>query len=80
MSNLYVSRQNELANSFERMGQQYDLQIWKQIDDYVNKYGAHYELEYIFGTRGDGHIMYGNKKQDQTTDVIKFINEKYEGH
>lgn len=80
LASLYANRQNEFSGEIERIGEQYDLQIWKQINEYVKSYGDYNSIEYIFGTRGNGNIMYGNEVCNKTKDVIKYLNDKYAGH
>lgn len=57
----------------------YDAQIWGQINQYVKEYGEKKKYKYIYGMNGNGSFMYSNEGDNITKDVIKYINEKYEG-
>lgn len=59
--------------------QQYDSQVWKQINQYVKEFGLQQGYDYILGNAESGSLMYTSSKNDITNDVLKFINKKYEG-
>ena len=52
--------------------------VWQQINQYVKEYGAENELDYIYGTGGDGTIMYARPANDRTQQILEYINQRYE--
>lgn len=57
----------------------YTQQIWNQINQYVSDFGAENSFDYIFGAEGGGSVMYGKKEKDLTTQIVDYINTKYNG-
>jgi outer membrane protein len=75
----YQDKQEEFAQQNEAMSHRYDEQIWTRINQYVEEYGDRYRYTYIYGLTGDGSIMYAQKGNDITAEVLKYINDSYEG-
>lgn len=75
----YERLRTELEERLQTQKQQYIEDIWKQINKHVEEYGAVNGYDYIYGAEGTGALMYADKKDDVTEDVISFINKKYEG-
>jgi outer membrane protein len=75
----YVSMQQKFEEDNTILKQQYNEQIMKQLNEYVTAYGKEQEYTYILGAEGSGTIMFADEAQNVTTEVIKYINEKYKG-
>lgn len=75
----FLAKQNEYNVLNEKMGVKFDNQIWKQINASIKRFGEESNYEIIYGTKGDGVIMYAQKHQDLTTLFLTFLNEDYEG-
>ncbi|MEM7104341.1 MAG: OmpH family outer membrane protein [Bacteroidota bacterium] len=75
----YKQLSQEFEQKYNAQSQEYMTSIWKQINEYVEAYGEEFQYDYIFGAMGNGNLMYGNREKDLTEEVLKFINEKYEG-
>jgi outer membrane protein len=71
-SQKYAQQQQELANK-------YTADIWVRINKHVSNYATEHDYDFIFGAMGDGSLMFGRKSSDVTPEIIKYINEKYEG-
>lgn len=78
-----VNRVNRIYREFEdknkKIEQTYINQVVNQINGYVTEYGAKQHYDLILGANGNGSIMYAAKPQDITDEVLKYINQKYEG-
>jgi outer membrane protein len=75
----YMSEQKEFDEDTERLTEQYNSQVWKQINQFVSDYGKDFGYEYIYGASGDGNLMYADEKKDITKELIEYINQKYKG-
>ncbi len=78
-ASLYGSYQQDYTQEIERLGLQYDDQIWKQINTYVKDFGSHSKYDIILGVKGEGQVMYGAQDLDVTDEMLTYINKKYEG-
>jgi outer membrane protein len=76
----FLMKQKAFTEDNQRASQQYQDEIWKQVNQYVNDYGKENEFAYIFGAEGSGSIMYGNSRHDITEQLKVYINEKYRGN
>lgn len=80
-NDIRVIRLNELSEKLndrsETMAQEYNNRIWTRINQYTREYGAQKGYKYIFGANGAGLLMHADSTANITTDVVKFINERY---
>ena len=74
-----ITRQKEYEEDNQALSEQYDAQIWKQLNQYIKEYGDNKGYDFIMGAQGDGTLMYAGEKNNVTEDVISFINKRYEG-
>ena len=81
---LYVQKQayaqklySELYTKNREMVSSHEVELWKQINQYTGEYGKKNGYKYIFGTSGDGSLMYADSTNNITTDLIQFINQRY---
>lgn len=75
----YNQMQQDYFEQYQEQDQQLAREVWKHINQYVKEFGEQNGYDYIYGTAGDGSLMYGNAKRNITSQVLQFINEKYEG-
>jgi outer membrane protein len=75
----YQDRIDNMAISERQLSDQYTSDIWKVINESVNEFGEREGYDLIFGAVGSGSLMYANKSQDITDEVIQFVNERYKG-
>jgi outer membrane protein len=76
---LYRELQQRFSQQQVAQNQQYSETIWKQINQYTMEFGKQHGYDYIFGATGNGSLMYARDAEDVTKEVLKFINQKYEG-
>jgi outer membrane protein len=73
----------QMKNSFEeensKLSQTYDEQILTQLNQYVKDYGIQEKYDLLFGNDGNGSLMFATDELNKTQDVLKFINQKYNG-
>lgn len=76
---LYLTKQKEFDEDTERLAEQYNEQIWKQINQYTNDFGKKEGYSFVYGAKGDGALMYAQDQYDITKELTEYINEKYKG-
>lgn len=64
---------------FENISNQYTVEIWKQINQYISDYGHANDLDFIYGATGSGNLMFARNAYDITEEVIQYCNKRYEG-
>lgn len=77
--NYYLQKKQMNEEDNLALSQQYDKEILTQLNQYVKDYGKLNKYTYIFGTDGNGSIMYANEKEDISDQIILYINERYKG-
>jgi outer membrane protein len=75
----YELKYQKFEEEEQQLMQQYNEQIWTQINQYVQAYGRKNNYDYIYGTSGEGTLMYASDKREITKEVSNFINSKYNG-
>ena len=61
------------------LSSQYDQQILKQLNQYVQDFGKSQGYSYIFGAEGNGSLMYADDSENITKKVSEYINNRYKG-
>jgi outer membrane protein len=61
------------------LSKKYDEEIITKLNLYVNDFGELYHYNYIFGTGGNGSLMFADQNENLTNKLIDFINMKYKG-
>jgi outer membrane protein len=75
----YLMKKQSFEKEGEYSTQQFNNQIWKQINQYVKDFGDEYHYSYIYGAEGSGGVMYGSADKNITDLVKDYINKKYKG-
>ncbi|PCI97036.1 MAG: hypothetical protein COB15_08715 [Flavobacteriales bacterium] len=76
----FLSNRETFLKENERVTLEFKNQIFTQMNKYIEEYGAENKYDYLFGTTGQGNIMYAQTKNNVTKEVINYINEKYNGN
>jgi outer membrane protein len=76
---LYLQDKKQFQLDDQRVSQDYNAQIWKQINQYVKDYGEEKGYQYIWGADGAGTLMYADKSVDLTDQVSDYVNNKFKG-
>jgi len=77
--NLFRLKQKELDEQTQSQIEEFDKQIWLQLNSYVKEYGNKNGYDCIFGTNGEGNVMYVAPNKDITKDAIEYVNNKFNG-
>lgn len=76
----FITQREQFSKENERVTLEFKNQIFTQMNKYVEEYGKENKYNYLFGTSGQGSIMYAQSKNDITKEVTNYINEKYKGN
>ncbi len=75
----YLQRKEQYEQDSQRLVQEYDKQIWTQLNQYLNDFGQKANYSFVFGANGQGSVMFADAELNLTKEVISYINERYEG-
>lgn len=75
----YIEKEQQFKEDSQRQAEEYDKQIWKQLNQYISQYGKENNYSLILGADGSGHVMYAEEKMNITAEVKEFVNNKYDG-
>lgn len=75
----YLVKKQQFDEDNNTMAQQYDAQIYKQLNQYVQDFGKSKNYTYIYGADGSGNLMYADSENDISDEVLVFVNERYKG-
>lgn len=54
--------------------------VWERLNEYIKEYAEDNHLKIVFGTSGNGNIMYAHDSKDITNQILEYSNKKYEGN
>ncbi len=52
--------------------------VWLRLNTYIDDYCKLHEIKIVFGTNGNGNIMFADETYEITNQILKYCNEKYE--
>lgn len=76
---IYLLKEDQFNRENEEVLRNYNDKVWKQLNQYVEDFGKENGYDYLFGTSGQGNLMYAEEGDNVTEKVITYINEKYKG-
>jgi outer membrane protein len=75
----YLLKEQKLAEDNELLTGQYQEQIWNQLNQYTKEYSNKHDYDLLLGANGSGTLLGAKETIDATEDLIKFVNNRYEG-
>lgn len=75
----YFKKRNEFEQNYQLQTNQYSEKVMKQLNQYLEDYGDENQFDYIMIKQLKSQILYANKENDVTNEVITYINKKYQG-
>jgi outer membrane protein len=76
---LFISKRDELDQFNQTFALGETEKIWNRINSYVKLYSLEKECKIVIGSNSNREVLYANKDIDVTTELINYINKKYEG-
>lgn len=80
LENQLRNEDQQLKKMNERFSNDLGEQVWKRLNQYVEEYGVDKGYKIIFGTQGNGNVMYAETGIDITNEIINYANTNYEGN
>jgi len=77
--NQILAMQNKIKENNNQIREELESQIWKQLNEYIDQYGAYKQLDIVMGNIGNGSLLYNRRELDVTEEMIVFVNKKYKG-
>lgn len=75
----YFQKKKMFEEDNQRASQDYDQQVWKQLNQFVKDYGKQQAYDYLFGAEGSGSLMYAKDAHNITEEVTNYVNQRYSG-
>lgn len=75
----FFKMKSQLEEDNAALSNEYDKQILGQMSQYIIDYGKQKHYDFIYGTEGNGSIMFASEGYNISEEVITFINNKYKG-
>ena len=75
----FFKKKKAMGEDNDQLTKQYDQEIVTQLNQYVKDYGAENGYIYIYGSDGNGSLMYAREEANISKQVIAYINRKYRG-
>jgi len=78
LSYTYNYIKGSMENEFKQSNRDINEQVWKRLNPALDEYGRKHNLHLIIGANGMGSVLYNDEYYDLTSELIKFVNKKYE--
>ena len=75
----FYQKKDVFDSDNQNLSKQLDSEVLSQLNQYVKDFGKEKKYDYIFGTDGNGSIMYATESNDITKEIVEYINLKYKG-
>jgi len=72
-----VSYRQATSDNAAKEDKEVTTQVFKEVIDFLDRYGQQHGYQYILGTTNMGNILYSKKINDITDEALKKLNEEY---
>ena len=66
-----------LYRKTEERNKEVETMIWKRLNPYLVDFGKEKGFLYLYGANGTGNVLYADKSQDVTEELIEYVNKRY---
>ena len=73
----YQEKKVRFDQDNEALAEHYTKEIWTQLNQYIEAYGEEHDVNFLFGSHGQGNLMYARDGSDLTEDVLAYVNLRY---
>ena len=77
--NMANSNYRDLVQVNQQVKFEFEQQIWNQLNAYMLAFAENEKYPLILGTKNEGNVLYMNDKNDITSELLDFVNDKYLG-
>jgi len=71
------ARQQQAGQVLQQENQTLSEALTKKVDSFVADYAKAKGIQLVFGTSGNGTVMYGDDNLNVTNDILDILNENY---
>lgn len=75
----YLLKEKQFQEDNEALAKKYSEQVWQQLNQYIQDYGKSNNYRFVFGTNGQGNLMYANDASNITEEVKEYVNRRFSG-
>ena len=75
----YQMKNQRFQEDNKALIEQYDQQIWNQLNQYMKEYGEKNGYDFIYGASGNGNLIHANEAANITEELSQYANKKYKG-
>ncbi len=79
MQREYFHKQQTIDEDKEKLVEQYEGHIWRQLNQFIRDYSEKENYDYLLGSSGEGTIMGGKASFDLTEEIIVYVNRRFNG-
>ena len=76
---LLISKREEFDYFNQTYASSEAMKIWNRIDSYVVKFSEEKKYKIIIGSNSKRDVLFADKKNDVTQELIDYVNKRYEG-
>lgn len=76
---LFLQKKTSFEEENNALTAEYDQGILTQLNQYIKDYGIQNNFSLLFGSDGNGSLMYGTEELNKTKEVLEYVNSKYNG-
>lgn len=75
---MYQEREEILLANYKNIEPQVQEKAWERLNAMIEEYCIEKKIKLIIGANGMGTVLYGEEDIDLTSDLINYVNKKYE--
>lgn len=75
----FVQKRDELDQFNQTFAIEESSKIWKRINSYVKEFSQENGYKIVVGSQDNNEVLYADEKIDVTSQLLMYINKKYEG-
>jgi len=79
LSNDLYARQQRFTEDNRVQAEQYNSQIWTQLNQYMQDFAEAKGYEVLLGATGNGSLLAADEELNVTEELITYVNTRYEG-
>lgn len=73
----YYLIEQRYRQKFDENSTRYTQEVNDRLNDYIKKYSEENGYDFVFGSNGQGNVMYAKEQCNISDDLIKYINSEY---
>lgn len=75
----FISKREEFDQFNKAFAQEESSKIWLRINNYTKEFSKENNYKLIIGSSNQGNVLFADESIDITTELLYYINKKYDG-